>query len=93
MIATLFSSSLFWFIVIFLFLLFLVVRAHSKKAVTGKEGLVGEVGIAQTDLNPEGKVFVHGELWNAEAAEPLAKGTKVKVTRVLDTLKIRVDKV
>ena len=77
---------------IFLFLLFLVVRAHSKKAVTGKEGLVGEVGTAQTDLNPEGKVFVHGELWNAEAAEPIAKGSKVKVTRVLDTLKIRVEK-
>jgi membrane-bound serine protease (ClpP class) len=78
---------------IFLFLMFLVVRAHSRKACTGKEGLVGEIGIAQTDLNPEGKVFVHGELWNAEATEPLAKGTKVKVTRVLDTLKIRVDKV
>jgi membrane-bound serine protease (ClpP class) len=77
---------------IFLFLLFLVVRAHSRKAYTGKEGLVGEVGTAQTDLNPEGKVFVHGELWNAEAAEPIAKGSKVRVTRVLDTLKIRVDK-
>jgi membrane-bound serine protease (ClpP class) len=77
---------------IFLFLLFLVVRAHSKKAVTGKEGLVGEVGTAQTDLDPEGKVFVHGEIWNAEASEPIAKGSKVKVTRVLDTLKIRVEK-
>jgi membrane-bound serine protease (ClpP class) len=77
---------------IFLFLLFLVVRAHSKKAFTGKEGLVGEIGTAQTDLNPEGKVFVHGELWNAEASEPIAKGSKVKVTRVFDSLKIRVDK-
>ncbi|OGD17677.1 MAG: serine protease [Candidatus Aminicenantes bacterium RBG_13_59_9] len=77
---------------IFLFLMFLVVRAHSRKAYTGKEGLVGEIGVAQTDLDPEGKVFVHGELWNAEAAEPLAKGTKVRVTRVLDSLKIRVDR-
>jgi len=77
---------------IFLFLLFLVVRAHSRKAYTGKEGLVGETGTAQTDLSPEGKVFVHGELWNAEAPEPIAKGTKVRVTRVLDSLKIRVEK-
>jgi len=77
---------------IFLFLLFLVVRAHSRRAYTGKEGLIGEIGTAQTDLSPEGKVFVHGELWNAEAAEPIAKGSKVRVTRVLDTLKIRVDK-
>jgi len=78
---------------IFLFLLFLVVRAHSRKAYTGKEGLVGEIGTAQTDLSPEGKVFVHGELWNAEAAaEHIARGSKVKVTRVLDSLKIRVDR-
>ena len=78
---------------IFLFLMFLVFRAHSRKAFTGKEGLVGEIGTAQTDLSPEGKVFVHGELWNAEAGEPIAKGSKVRVVRVLDTLKIRVDKV
>jgi membrane-bound serine protease (ClpP class) len=72
--------------------LFLVIRAHSKKAVTGKEGLIGEIGTAQTDLNLEGKVFVHGELWNAEASEPIVKGTKVRVIHVLDTLKIRVEK-
>jgi membrane-bound serine protease (ClpP class) len=77
---------------IFLFLLGLVVRAHSRKAFTGKEGLIGEVGTAQTDLGLEGKVFVHGEIWNAEAVEPIARGTKVKVTRVLDSLKIRVEK-
>jgi membrane-bound serine protease (ClpP class) len=77
---------------IFLFLLFLVIRAHSRKAATGKEGLIGEIGQAQTDLSPEGKVFVHGEIWNAEAGEPIAKGSKVKVVRVLDTLKIRVEK-
>jgi membrane-bound serine protease (ClpP class) len=77
---------------IFLFLLYLVVRAHSRKAYTGKEGLVGEVGIAQTELNPEGKVFVHGELWNAESSESIPKGSKVRVVRVLDSLKIWVEK-
>ena len=77
---------------IFFFLLVLVVRAHSRKAATGKEGLIGEVGLAQTDLSPEGKVFVHGEIWNAEADGPIAKGSKVKVVRVLDSLKIHVEK-
>ena len=77
---------------IFLFLLLLVVRAHARKSFTGKEGLIGEVGTAQTDLTPEGKVFVHGELWNAEAPETILKGSKVKVVRVLDSLKIRVEK-
>lgn len=78
---------------IFLFLVFLVIRAHAKQVHTGKEGLVGEIGVAQTDLQPEGKVFVHGELWNAEAAEEIPKGSKVRVVKVLEGLKIRVQKI
>lgn len=77
---------------IFLMLVYLVVKAHGRKAFTGREGLVGEVGVARTDLDPEGKVFVHGELWNAEAGTPIPKGSKVKVVKALDSLKIRVDK-
>jgi membrane-bound serine protease (ClpP class) len=77
---------------IFLMLVFLVVKAHGRKAFTGREGLVGEVGVAQTDLSPEGKVFVHGELWNAEAEATIPKGSKVKVVKALDSLKIRVEK-
>jgi membrane-bound serine protease (ClpP class) len=77
---------------VFLFLVFLVVRAHARKVHTGREGLIGEVGVAQTDLRPEGKVFVHGELWNAEAVEDIPRGSKVTVVSVLDTLKIRVQK-
>jgi len=79
--------------VVFLFLVFLVIRAHSKKVQTGKEGLLGEIGVAQTDLNPEGKVFVHGELWNAEATGDIPRGSRVKVIQVLAGLKIRVQKV
>jgi membrane-bound serine protease (ClpP class) len=77
---------------IFLMLVYLVVKAHGRKAFTGREGLVGEVGVARTDIDPEGKVFVHGELWNAEAGTPIPKGSKVKVVKALDSLKIRVDK-
>jgi membrane-bound serine protease (ClpP class) len=77
---------------VFLLLLFLVIRAHGRKALTGREGMVGEVGVAQTDLDPEGKVFVHGELWNAQAGTLIPKGSKVKVVKALDSLKIRVEK-
>jgi len=70
-----------------------VVRAHSRRAVTGKEGLIGKIGIAQTDLTPEGKVFVHGELWKAEAEENVPKGSKVRVIKILDGLRIKVSKV
>lgn len=77
---------------IFLFLVIIAIRAHAKKVYTGKEGLVGEVGRAQSDLTPSGKVFVHGELWNAEADENIPQGTEVKVVEVLQNLKIKVTK-
>lgn len=42
--------------------------------------LVGLVGEARDDLNPEGWVFVHGELWWARAEEPpIARGEAVEV--------------
>jgi len=81
------------FALIFLFLVFLVIRAHARRVQTGREGLIGELGVAETDLNPEGKVFVHGELWNAEATGEIPKGSRIKVVRVLEGLKIKVQKI
>lgn len=78
------------FAAVLIFLVALVVRAHLRRSVSGREGLVGEVGVARTALAPEGKVFVHGELWNAVADEPLARGARIKVVEVLDHLKVRV---
>jgi len=78
---------------IFIFLIVIAIRAHAKRAATGKEGLIGEVGVTQTDLSPEGKVFVHGEIWQAEATEDLPLGTKVKVVEVLKNLRIKVTKI
>jgi len=78
---------------IVLFLLTVVFRAHARRAMTGREGMVGEIGTARTDLSPAGRVFVHGELWQAEADGTVRAGEKVKVVEVLDGLKIRVGKV
>jgi len=78
---------------IVLFLLSLVFKAHRRRSFSGREGMIGETGTARTDLAPTGKVFVHGELWEAEAGEPVRAGEKVKVVEVLDGLKIRVGKV
>jgi membrane-bound serine protease (ClpP class) len=77
---------------IILFLLTLVFKAHARRPSTGREGMLGETGTARTDLSPAGKVFVHGELWEAEAEAPIKAGEKVKVIAVLDGLKIRVGK-
>lgn len=57
----------------------IVRRALRAPLATGREGLVGELGTAQTDLAPEGRVFVHGETWFARAAETIPRGTPVRV--------------
>jgi membrane-bound serine protease (ClpP class) len=64
------------------FLMTIALRARRNKVVTGAQGLVGEIGIAQSPLVPEGKVFVHGEIWNAVSSAPLPIGAKVVVRRV-----------
>ena len=78
---------------IFFSLVVLAVRAYARKAITGKEGLVGEIGLVLSVLNPEGKVFVHGEIWKAAADEKIPKGAKVEVTEVLKNLSIKVRKI
>ncbi len=80
------------FAAIVVFLLTLAVRAHARRPATGREGMVGEIGTARTDLSPAGTVFVHGELWRAEAEAPVRAGETVKVVEVLDGLKLRVAK-
>jgi membrane-bound serine protease (ClpP class) len=68
--------------VITVFLMSLAIRARRNKVTTGSQGLIGETGIAQTDLSPAGTVFVHGELWRARSRQPVANGEQVRVTRV-----------
>jgi len=45
---------------------------------------VGEIGIVKKALTPEGKVFVHGELWNARAKDPIDKDAKVRIVQVVN---------
>jgi membrane-bound serine protease (ClpP class) len=78
------------FSAITVFLLSLAVRARRNKVVTGWEGMIGETGAAVTELAPEGKVFVHGEYWDAVAARPVAAGARVTVTAI-DRLKLTVE--
>jgi len=60
----------------------LVVKTHLSKPRTGAIGLVGEIGVVKMALEPHGKVFVHGELWNAQAGVPVAVGARVRVVAV-----------
>ena len=74
------------------FLMSIAVRARRNKIVTGKQGLIGEIGIAQTTLAPAGKVFVHGELWDAVSTVTIPAGEQI-VVRQLDGLTLQVDPV
>jgi membrane-bound serine protease (ClpP class) len=66
----------------------LVVRAHTRKARTGIDGLVDEVGVVKQVQGKEGKVQIHGELWRAEFNDPVVLGDKVQVKAVEDLVLI-----
>lgn len=68
--------------VIMVVLLRYAIAAKRRKAVTGEAGMVDSLGVAKTDLDPSGKVLAHGELWDARARQPIAKGTRVRVREV-----------
>jgi membrane-bound serine protease (ClpP class) len=74
------------------FLTTLVIRAHGEKTQTGVSGLVGESGIARTALNPEGKILVHGEYWDAVSSVAVTEGTRVRVLSV-DGMRLKVEPV
>ena len=60
-----------------------VIRAHRRPAMTGSEGLIGEVGRALSALAPAGKVAVHGEYWDARTTgEEVAAGAEVAVVAI-----------
>jgi membrane-bound serine protease (ClpP class) len=71
------------------FLMSVALRARRNKVVTGIEGLVGEIGVAQTALSPGGKVFVHGEIWDAVSSADLAAGERVIVQQI-DGMQLKV---
>lgn len=66
----------------FAFVVGMGLRAQSRKVTTGSEGLIGEIGVASTDLSPLGKVLVHGELWYARCPTLVARGSKVRVKSI-----------
>jgi membrane-bound serine protease (ClpP class) len=72
----------------FVFVAGLVFRAQMSKPRTGTKGLVGEIGIVKKALTPEkeGKVFIHGELWNARAQKAINENTQVRVIKVINLL-------
>jgi len=72
-------------VLITLFFLFVISKglaAQLRRVKTGAEGLIGETGVARTDLDPAGQILLHGEIWNAECIEPVKTGERVTVISV-----------
>lgn len=57
-----------------------VVLAHKGQVTTGMQGLVGETGMAIRDFDGNGKVFVHGEIWNASSEDAIKRDDRITVT-------------
>ena len=60
------------------------VAAQRQPAVTGTASMVGEAGRALTPIAPAhpGRVVVHGEIWDAAAAESIAEGARVRIVSI-----------
>lgn len=67
----------------FAFVVTRVIRAHRKRATTGKEEIIGRRAVVRETINPEGTVFFKGELWSAVSnSGPIESGEEVTVTAI-----------
>ena len=76
----------------FILVISLAIKAFTKKPTTGKKGLIGTIGITKSPIDPSGKVFIHGEYWDAVSDEAIPEETRVEVIEV-NNLEIKVKKV
>lgn len=67
-----------------------VLRDRRRRPETGIEGLVGELGTTLTPVHRDGKIRVHGEIWNATSRSPIEEDRPVRVVRV-DGLRVTVE--
>lgn len=77
-----------------LLLLHLSLKTFKAKVISGSQGLMGEIGESKTDFDErgKGKIFVHGELWDAKSTYIIHKGEDIIVKEV-DGLKLIVEPV
>jgi membrane-bound serine protease (ClpP class) len=78
------------FALIVMFLTTLAIRARGLKNSMGESAMIDLIAQARTALAPSGKVFVHGEYWDATSTVPVEPGTQVRVIGV-DGMKLRVE--
>ena len=70
--------------------LYFVVRVQKTRFFSGLEGMIGEHGTAVTALDPRGRVYLHGEYWDARAESVIEEGCEIGVVRAEPNLKLLV---
>lgn len=66
----------------FAFAIGMALRAQRRRPLTGREGMVGEVGIVVEEISPVGRVRVRGEVWSATSGVPIERGARVRIDSV-----------
>lgn len=80
------------FAVIFMILLFALIKSFRQKATTGNAGMIGLLGIADSDVFASGRIRVRGEYWQASARAPISAGSQVRVIGI-DNLRLQIEEV
>jgi membrane-bound serine protease (ClpP class) len=80
------------FAAIFMILLFVLLKSLRQKAATGDQGMIGLIGIADSDISQSGRVRVRGEYWSAYSFSPIFAGKQVRVLAV-ENLRLKVEEV
>ena len=63
-----------------------VSRSLGRPQFSGREALLGQKAVAESDIRPEGRIRVRGELWKAESDEPIERGQRVEIVEVHDLM-------
>ncbi|MBN2241995.1 MAG: nodulation protein NfeD [Acidobacteria bacterium] len=72
------------FAAILIILMIALLRSLRQKVATGNQGMVGLVGLADSEIGRKGRVKVRGEYWSARSSSPIAEGKPVRVVAVED---------
>ena len=80
------------FAIIFTILVVAMFKSLKQAVTTGDVGMVGLIGIADTEINSGGRVRVRGEYWAARSSTPIPPGRPVRVIGV-DNLLLKVEEV
>lgn len=70
-----------------------IIRGQKRAVTTGSEELIGKEAVVREDLQPEGAIFIAGELWKAMAVDGIIKAGERVIVTGIDGLKLKVKRI